>query len=435
MTVSGEAERTRPAADDHVTDLLAFLRDSPSPYHAVAQAARRLEKAGFTELTGTEKWTGSAGGRYLAKGGALIAWYVPEDAPAHAPFRIMGAHTDSPNLRVKPTPDTGAAGWRQIAVEIYGGVPLNTWLDRDLGISGRLTLRDGSQPLVLLDEPLLRVPQLAIHLDRGVNDGLALDRQRQTQPVWSLGAPEQGALLARVARAAGIDASDVLGWDLMLHDTQEPGLLGARREFLVSSRLDNLVSVHAGVTALINSVGTAGSRIPVLAAFDHEEVGSGSETGAQGPLLERVLSRSVAARGGSREDWERALADALCVSADMSHAIHPNYAERHDPDNHPLPNGGPVIKVNVNQRYATEGTGYAAFVSACERAGVPWQRFVSNNAMPCGTSIGPLTAARLGVTTVDVGVPGLSMHSARELVGTHDPGHLARALGAFVTAG
>ncbi|MBO1335676.1 M18 family aminopeptidase [Streptomyces sp. VRA16 Mangrove soil] len=427
---------TLPTQAEHVEDLLAFLRESPSPYHAVASAVRRLEKAGFTELTGTEEWTGHSGGRYLTKGGALLAWYVPEGTPAHAPFRIMGAHTDSPNLRVKPTPDTGRAGWRQVAVEIYGGVPLNTWLDRDLGISGRLTLRDGTRTLVHIDEPLLRVPQLAIHLDRTVNEGLNLDRQRQTQPIWSLGDTQRGALLGRVAHEAGLDAADVLGWDLMLHDVQPPGLLGAHREFVVSSRLDNLVSVHAGVTALLAAATTAApDRVPVLAAFDHEEIGSGSETGAQGPLLERVLHRSVAARGGSGEDWERALAGGLCVSADMSHAVHPNFTDRHDPDNHPLPNDGPVVKVNVNQRYATEGTGYAAWAAACERADVPWQRFVSNNAMPCGTSIGPITAARLGVTTVDVGVPGLSMHSARELVGADDPGHLTRALAEFVSAG
>ncbi|MEV2193198.1 M18 family aminopeptidase [Streptomyces phaeochromogenes] len=424
----------------HTEDLLAFLQGSSSPYHAVSQAARRLEKAGFTELSETEEWTGRSSGCFVARGGALIAWYVPEDAPAHTPFRIVGAHTDSPNLRVKPRPDTGSAGWRQVAVEIYGGVPLNTWLDRDLGISGRLTLRDGTSTLVKVDEPLFRVPQLAIHLDRSVNESMALDRQRQTQPIWSLGKPEQGALLRRIAYEADLEPTEILGWDLMLHDIQAPGHLGAEREFLVSSRLDNLVSVHAGVTALTaateawsKDAGAESFRVPVLAAFDHEEVGSGSETGAQSPLLERVLNRSVASRGGSGEDWSRALAGALCVSADMSHAVHPNYSERHDPDNHPLPNGGPVVKVNVNQRYATDGTGLAAFAAACERAGVPLQRFVSNNAMPCGTSIGPITAARLGVTTVDVGVPGLSMHSARELVGARDPGYLAQALAEFVT--
>ncbi|MFC9845417.1 M18 family aminopeptidase [Streptomyces sp. NPDC060223] len=419
----------------HSDDLLTFVRTSPSPYHAVASAAQRLEKAGFEELSESDDWTGAEGGRYVVRGGALIAWYVPHGAPARTPFRIIGAHTDSPNLRIKPSPDTSSAGWRQIAVEIYGGVPLNTWLDRDLGVSGRLTLRDGSTRLVHVDKPLLRVPQLAIHLDRTVNEGLALDRQRHMTPLWGLGGTEPGALLDRIAGEADAGSAEILGWDLMLHDIQPPGYLGADEEFIVSPRLDNLISVHAGVTAL---VAAATSRppayIPVLAAFDHEEVGSGSESGAQGPLLERVLGRGVAARGGSGEDWNRALAGSFCVSSDMSHAVHPNYAERHDPDHRPLPNGGPVIKVNVNQRYATDGTGIAAFAAASERAGVPWQPFVSNNAIPCGTSIGPITAARLGVTTVDVGVPGLSMHSARELCGARDPGLLARVLTEFVTA-
>ncbi|MFD3929201.1 M18 family aminopeptidase [Streptomyces sp. NPDC058614] len=420
----------------HSDDLLTFVKASPSPYHAVASAAQRLEKAGFEELRETDDWTGAEGGRYVVRGGALIAWYVPRGAPARTPFRIIGAHTDSPNLRIKPSPDTSSAGWRQIAVEIYGGVPLNTWLDRDLGVSGRLTLRDGSTRLVRVDKPLLRVPQLAIHLDRTVNEGLALDRQRHMTPLWGLGGTEPGALLGRIADEADTAFSEILGWDLMLHDIQPPGYLGADEEFIVSPRLDNLISVHAGVTALVAAATSRPpAHIPVLAAFDHEEVGSGSESGAQGPLLERVLSRGVTARGGSGEDWNRALAGAFCVSSDMSHAVHPNYAERHDPDHRPLPNGGPVIKVNVNQRYATDGTGVAAFAAASERAGVPWQPFVSNNAIPCGTSIGPITAARLGVTTVDVGVPGLSMHSARELCGARDPGLLTRVLTEFVTAG
>ncbi|MFF3394158.1 M18 family aminopeptidase [Streptomyces sp. NPDC002669] len=425
----------------HADDLLSFISASPSPYHVVTSVAQRLEKAGFRELRGTDDWTGTTGGSFVSLGGALIAWYVPEGAPAHTPFRIVGTHTDSPNLRVKPSPDTSTAGWRQIGVEIYGGVPLNTWLDRDLGISGRLALRGpggtADSRLVRIDEPLLRVPQLAIHLDRTVNEGLALDRQRHLAPVWALGERAEGALLRRVAAAAEVEPERVIGWDLMLHDVQPPGYLGADREFVVSSRLDNLVSVHAGATALVAAATAADepAYVPVLAAFDHEEVGSGSETGAQSPLLERVLNRSVLARGGGAEDWSRALSGAFCVSADMAHAVHPNYAERHDPDHRPLPNGGPAVKVNVNQRYATDSTGVAVFASACERAGVPWQPFVSNNAMPCGTSIGPLTAARLGVATVDVGVPGLSMHSARELCGTSDPGHLGAALGAFMTSG
>ncbi|MFF3322769.1 M18 family aminopeptidase [Streptomyces sp. NPDC002889] len=418
----------------HGDDLISFVRASPSPYHAVAEGARRLEKAGFRALRETDDWSDATGGCYVVRGGALIAWYALPDAPAHAPFRIVGAHTDSPNLRVKPAPDTSSVGWRQIGVEVYGGVPLNSWLDRDLGISGRLALRDGTSRLVCVDEPLLRVPQLAIHLDRTVNEGLALERQRHTAPIWGLGGTEQGALLSRVADEADVDFYEVLGWDLMLHDVQPPGYLGARQEFLVSARLDNLVSVHAGVTALACAADREPARIPVLAAFDHEEVGSGSESGAQSALLERILRRSVAARGGSREDWHRAVGGTFALSADMTHAVHPNYPERHDPDHRPLPNGGPVVKVNVNQRYATDGRGLAAFAAACEQAGTPWQSFVSNNAIPCGTSIGPLMATRMGISTIDVGVPGLSMHSTRELCGTEDPWLLARTLTEFITA-
>lgn len=242
----------------HSDDLLSFIRSSPSPYHVVANAAQRLEKAGFQELRETDDWTaGAEGGRYVVRGGALLAWYVPEDAPAHLPFRIIGAHTDSPNLRIKPEPDTGSAGWRQIAVEIYGGVPYNSWLDRDLGISGRLTMRDGSSRLVCVDRPLLRVPQLAIHLDRGVNEGVALDPQRHMTPLWGLGSARPGALLGRVAAEADTDVSEILGWDLMLHDIQPPGYLGADEEFLVSPRLDNQISVHAGITALVAAAGAA----------------------------------------------------------------------------------------------------------------------------------------------------------------------------------
>lgn len=418
----------------HTDDLIAYLAASPSPYHAVASAAERLEKAGFRQVAETEAWDGRPGGRFLIRGGALVAWYVPEGAGPQTPFRIVGAHTDSPTLRVKPRPDTGSEGWRQIAVEIYGGVPLNTWLDRDLGLSGRLALRGGSTVLVHLDEPLLRVPQLAIHLDRQVNEGMKLDRQRHLTPVWGLGKAEEGDLIDYVAERSGVDAGEIIGWDLMVQDVQPPSYLGRDRELLAGPRLDNLLSVHAGTAALsaVAASGGGASAVPVLAAFDHEETGSESDTGAMGPLLANVLERSVLARGGSAEDRARALAGTVCLSADMGHAVHPNYSERHEPGHHPLPNGGPILKVNVNQRYSTDGVGRAVFAEACERAGVPWQIFVSNNAMPCGTTIGPLTAARLGVTTVDCGVAALSMHSARELCGADDPYLLASALKSFL---
>ncbi|MDT0379062.1 M18 family aminopeptidase [Streptomyces sp. DSM 42041] len=417
----------------HTDDLTAFLAQSPTPYHAVASAARMLEKAGFRQVEETAAWDGEAGGRYVLRGGAIIAWYVPQDATPATPYRIVGAHTDSPNLRVKPLPDTGANGWRQVAVEIYGGTLLNTWLDRDLGIAGRLTLRDGSTRLVNVDRPLLRVPQLAIHLDRQVNEGLKLDKQRHMTPVWGLGTPREGDLMAFLADEAGLSAADVTGWDLMVHSVEAPAYLGADRELLAGPRMDNLLSVHAGAAALAAVAAEGGlQHIPVLAAFDHEENGSQSDTGADGPLLGSVLERSVFARGGTYEDRARAYAGTVCLSSDTGHAVHPNYVERHEPGHHPMPNGGPILKVNVNQRYATDGTGRAVFAAACERAGVPWQTFVSNNAMPCGTTIGPITAARHGIATVDIGVAILSMHSARELCGSEDPHLLASALAAFL---
>ncbi|MFI9783535.1 M18 family aminopeptidase [Kitasatospora sp. NPDC051984] len=428
------AARTAHFDRKHTDDLIAFLAASPSPYHAVQSAVERLERVGFREVRETDAWDGDSGGRYLVRGGALIAWYVPEGAGPATPYRVVGTHTDSPNLRVKPIPDTGSAGWRQIAVEIYGGVPLNTWLDRDLGLSGRLVLRDGTTRLVHLDEPLLRVPQLAIHLDRGVNDGLKLDRQRHLTPIWGLGDTTEGALLEYVAEKAGLDAADITGWDLMAHDVQPPSYLGRDRELLAGPRLDNQLSVHAA-TAALAAVAASGADlacIPVLAAFDHEETGSESDTGAQSPLLGNVLERSCYARGGTAEDRARALAGTICLSSDMGHAVHPNYSERHEPGHHPLPNGGPILKVNVNNRYATDGVGRAVFAAACEKAGVPWQTFVSNNAMPCGTTIGPITAARLGITTVDCGIAALSMHSARELCGAEDPHYLAGAIKAFL---
>jgi aspartyl aminopeptidase len=428
------SEPTRFGGRGHTDDLMSFLTASPTPYHAVANTAERLDKAGFRQVAETDAWDGSTGGKYVLRGGAIVAWHVPEGAEPHTPFRIVGAHTDSPNLRVKPRPDSGAHGWRQVAVEIYGGPLLNSWLDRDLGLAGRLSLRDGSTRLVNIDRPLLRVPQLAIHLDRSVSaEGLKLDKQRHLQPIWGLSDDiRDGDLIAFLEESAGIAAGQVTGWDLMVHSVEPPSYLGRDEELVAGPRMDNLLSVHAGMAALVAVSGGDLPFIPVLAAFDHEENGSQSDTGADGPLLGSVLERSVFARGGSYEDRARAFAGTVCLSSDTGHAVHPNYAERHDPTHHPRVNGGPILKVNVNNRYATDGSGRAVFAAACEKAGVPFQSFVSNNSMPCGTTIGPITAARHGIRTVDIGVAILSMHSARELCGADDPQLLARSLAAFL---
>jgi aspartyl aminopeptidase len=423
----------------HTDELLGFLRDSPTPFHAVAEAAARLERAGFSRLAESDSWADGAatGPRYAVRGGALVAWYLPADAQAARPFRILGSHTDSPNLRVKPRPDIGALGWRQVAVEVYGGLLYNSLLDRDLGLAGRLVLRDGSEHLVNIDRPLLRVPQLAVHLDRGVNaEGVKLNAQHHLMPIWGLGDAHEGDLIEFVAAEHNLRAADVLGWDLMTYDLTAPAYLGRDAEFVAGARIDNLVSVHASVAALTAAAADgglpAGAPIPVIAAMDHEETGSNSYSGASGPFLEAVLERLLEVRGGGSEARARAYAGSFVCSADMAHAVHPNYAERHDGSHRPRPNDGPVLKVNVNQRYATNGRGQVVWARACERAGTPWQTFVSRNDQPCGTTIGPLTATRLGIETFDVGVPGLSMHSARELCGADDPWLLAAALTAFL---
>ncbi|HZE38062.1 MAG TPA: M18 family aminopeptidase [Stackebrandtia sp.] len=415
----------------HTDGLMSFVAASPTPFHAVAEAARLLERAGFTELSETERWDAGSGGRYVIRAGALMAWFVPEGADVTRGFRVIGAHTDSPNLRVKPAPDTGSAGWRQVAVEIYGGVPHDTWLDRDLGLAGRLVTRGGKTHLVNIDEALLRVPRLAIHLDRQVNNGQVLDAQEHMIPLWGMGKPSDGELIAHVAQHAGLDPAEVTGWDLALHDVQPPAYLGRDRELLACPRLDNLSSVHAGVAALSAIAERPGDRIAVLAAFDHEECGSESFSGAAGPFLETVLRRLVAACGGDPQDAARAFADSVVASSDTSHSVHPNYVDRHEPGHHPMAGGGPLLKFNASQRYATDGVGRAIFTEACERAGVPMQTFVNRNSLPCGTTIGPITATRLGILTLDVGIPILSMHAVRELCAAADPAYLAAALTEF----
>ncbi len=410
-----------------LSDLIDFLDRSPSPWHAVQSTIARLD--GFTALDENDEWSEIPLRGFVVRDGAVIAWSIPDGVPPRTGFRIGGAHTDSPGLRVKPRPDVDMVGWKQLGVEVYGGILNNTWLDRDLGVAGRLVTSDGREVLVDVAEPIARVPKLAVHLDRGVNDnGLLLDRQQHLTPVWGVGRATPGEFASWIGERAGLDEPPAW-WDLCLYDVQGAAVVGADSSMLTSARLDNQLSCWAAARAL--AAAEPADHIAVIVLNDHEEVGSASRTGAQGPFLETVLRRLVDGRGGSHDDWHRALADSACVSADNAHAIHPNYPERHEPEHHPIVNAGPAIKVNANQRYATSATTAALFQRACETAGVPWQVFVSRNNMPCGSTIGPVTATRLGIDTVDVGVPQLSMHSARELCGVDDPLHLAAALGAF----
>lgn len=420
-----------PAALAHAEDLADFVAASPSSYHAAAEVARRLEAAGFTRLHEEDSWPALAEGRYVVvRDGAAIAWTVPTDAVATTPAQIFGAHTDSPGFKLKPQPTTGSRGWLQAAVEVYGGPLLNSWLDRELRLAGRLALADGS--VVLADTgALLRLPQLAIHLDRGVNNGLALDKQTETQPVWGLGDAAEADVLAELASSAEVPVAEIRGYDVVVADSARGAVFGKDHAFLASGRLDDLASVHAGVVALADHETPEQGPIAVLAAFDHEELGSASRSGAAGPFLEDILERVYANLGADGSTRRQAYASSWCLSSDVGHSVHPNYATKHDPVVQPVLGSGPILKLNANQRYATDAVGTASWLTWCERAGVASQEFVSNNSVPCGSTIGPITATRLGIRTVDVGIPILSMHSARELAGVSDLYDLALVAQSF----
>ena len=391
--------------------LAEFVQASPSPFHAAAHVRDALVAAGFSQDAET-----TPGGHVLVSGGAVIAWWVPENPRPR--LRIVGSHTDSPGLALKPDPEFVREGFRQLAVEIYGGPILESWFDRELAFAGRIVLDDASVRLAATPA-IARVANLAIHLYRG--DKPELDRQVHMQPVMLVDRP----VMEIVAEAAGVDPGRIAAHELISVAAQPPEVVG---DTISSGRLDNLTSVHASLEALLAS--TADARdVLVLAAFNHEEVGSSTSTGAAGPLLERVLAKLAAALGDPLEVF----ANSSMVSADAAHAVHPNYPGKHDPTHRSLLNRGPVLKINANQRYASDAVTEALWRRACAEAGAPCQTFVGNNSVPCGSTIGPISATRLGIPTVDVGVPLLSMHSARELAGLRDQMWFIDALRAYLS--
>lgn len=420
---AAEMETLREKGREAARDLCAFLDRSPTPYHAAREAAARLAAAGFTEIAEGDAWSLAPGDRrYLIRGGTLVAFVVGAESPATGGFRMIGAHTDSPNLRVKPNGDLCRSGYQQVGVEVYGGALHATWMDRDLSIAGRVLLRGKAgveARLVDLSRPVARVPNLAIHLNRGVNkDGLVLNEQRHLAPVIGLG--KEGALRAALARALEAPADDILSYDLSLYDTEKAAVGGLDGEFVFSARLDNLASCHAAVAALAAAVADAKST-RLIALYDHEECGSTSMAGAAGSVLRDTVARILEAHPDRQPQAQgRAMSRSILISADMAHGVHPNYSDMHEPQHQPQVNRGMVIKSNANQRYATDGASAAAFELFCQEAGFAPQRFVVRSDLPCGSTIGPITAAELGVQTVDVGAPMLSMHSCREMCGTLD---------------
>jgi len=417
---------------DAVADLLGFLDRSPTPFHAVAESVRRLEAGGYREAQEVDAWELAPGEkRYSVRGGgSLVALKMGAASPVQGGFRVVGAHTDSPNLRLKPCADVSANGYKQLAVEPYGGVLTHTWLDRDLSLAGQVMLREeGLTRALLVDfaRPLLRIPNLAIHLNREVqSDGLKLNAQTHLVPISGLeGAPGLAELVAKELRARQLgnpSPADVLAFDLMLYDPQPAAVSGLRGEFIQAGRLDNLVSCHAAVTSLLAAAAEPPpAHASVVVLYDHEEAGSRSAYGAAGPLLADALERATTGwKGGEPQGLSRALARSLLVSVDMAHAVHPNYADRHEPGHRPLLGGGPVIKRNANLSYASDAVGVAQVASLCARLGITPQSFVTRSDLACGSTIGPISAARVGIRAVDIGSPMLSMHSCREMAGSAD---------------
>ncbi|MCW2606277.1 MAG: apeB [Frankiales bacterium] len=414
--------------DQDGADLRAFVDASPSPFHAVLESVRRLEAAGFRALREDERWTLAPGDeRYVVRdGGSVVAFRVGSAPLPDAGLRLVGTHTDSPTFKVRPRYDVLRGGYRLVGVEPYGGLLAHTWLDRELTVAGRLATRDGVLHPVLLPGGPVRLPSLAIHLDRGVRDGLTLDPQTQLVPVWGA-RDSQPSLLEALAGTAGVELDDVVGHDLVLADTQPAAATGADGSWVAAPRLDNLGSCHSALLALLAAPPAVHTQLWV--ANDHEEVGSGSMEGARGSFLEDVVARLVAATGSTDpQDLHVAVARSVLVSADMAHAQHPTQGERHEPQHAPVLGGGPVLKLNANQSYATDARSGGWFTALCRDRGVPVQQFVTRADLPCGSTIGPLTAMRLGISTVDVGSPMLGMHSCRELASAADVPLMVEAL-------
>jgi aspartyl aminopeptidase len=430
---SSKTPKGAPEKDQTARDLMGFIARSPTPFHVVENACKLLKTAAYTEQKLDD--TPCQGGQYYVRRNASSLIVVSLNAPLEQGFSLVGAHTDSPCLKLKPDAAYEKQGYLQLGVEVYGGALLAPWFDRDLSLAGRLTAIDKNGKLLnrLVDfqRPIGTVPSLAIHLNREVNEKNEINRQNHLPPILGFIGEEpdlQNLLLKQLAEQCPGEVFDsVLAFELSLYDTQAPAIIGLQQDLIASARLDNLLSSYIGLRAMLAQ---KQQRNCVLVLSDHEEVGSASAAGAGGPFLESVLRQIC----GSEATYRKALDKSLLVSVDNAHAVHPNYVDRHEPKHQPRINGGPVIKINHNQRYATNSETQAFFAHLCQKQGVPYQTYVVRSDMGCGSTIGPITATELGVRTVDVGAPQLAMHSIRELAGVADCSYLLEALTVFYNA-
>ena len=411
--------------------LFDFLAASPSCYHAVQALSDRLTQEGYTQLHEADAWTLTAGGKYFVtrNGSSLLAFRVPAGAPAG--FLMAAAHTDSPTFKIKHNPEKKAGPYVQLSTEKYGGMLMGTWFDRPLSVAGRVvTAKDGKleTKLVDVDRDLLVIPSVAIHMNRAANDGFKLMANVDTLPLYGM-QEAAGSFRSVVAAAAGVQEDEILGEDLSLYVRTRGTVFGAKDEFVLAPRLDDLGCVFGLLEGFL-AAEPSGS-VPVFCAFDNEEVGSETKQGAASSLLSDTLRRIALALGLNEEGYLRMLAQSFLVSADNAHGVHPNHPEYADMTNTPRLNGGVVIKFNANQRYTTDAVSAAAFESVCRRAGVPVQSFTNRGDIAGGSTLGHISTAHVSVNSVDIGLAQLAMHSAYETAGARDTEYLAAAAREF----
>jgi aspartyl aminopeptidase len=415
--------------------LLDFIESSPSPFHAVQSMSSRLLDADFTQIFEEDTWSLSPGKYFICRNASsIVAFIIGTEDLTESGFRMVGAHTDSPCLKVKPNPALLRDHYLNLAVEVYGGALLNPWFDRDLSLAGRVSFENEEghliSRLINFKRAIGTIPSLAIHLDRDANNGRTINPQKDIPPLLLINNKDDSQTFEDILKAqiksehVDVSVNKILAHELSFFDTQAPALLGINEEFIASARLDNLLSCYIGLSALLNAGDTVST---LLVCNDHEEVGSTSAEGAQGPLLKSILERLIP----DNEKRYRSISRSMMISADNAHGIHPNYPDKHDSNHGPLLNKGPVIKINANQRYATNSETTAYFKHLCGKENVPTQSFVVRSDMACGSTIGPLTAKEIGIRTLDIGVPTFGMHSIRELAGSEDTGYLLTALSAF----
>jgi aspartyl aminopeptidase len=428
---------------DLAHDLVDFIHKSPSPFHVVANVRDILTSKGFTELGLTQKWGISTGGKYFItrNDSAIIAFIVGNGNVEEEGFRLVGAHTDSPSFRIKPSPEMVVEeAYLRLNTEVYGGPILNTWMDRPLSIAGRVSLKtdDPFHPetrLVSIGRPVVTIPNQSLHMNRKVNEGIELNKQKDMLPLVACvngDFEKDGFLATLLAEELGVDADGVVDFDLFLHEYERGRVIGLNDEFISSTKLDDLAMVHAGLHALLNAQAAKATRM--LICYDNEEVGSRTKQGAASPILRTLLERIALALGKDREDFFRAIYHSFLISADMGHGLHPNAVDKHDPVNKPIVNGGPMVKVAAGQNFSTDSTTAAVYEALCQKADIPVQRFVSRSDLRGGSTIGPISSTQLDIRSLDVGNPALAMHSIRELCGVQDHDYMRRSFEEFYGA-